>query len=532
MSRRPNLSAEHGFTMTAVILVLLATSILAGAAFAAVGTDIPFARESQDRKQAYSAAEAGIEYYLYQLTRDNDYWMNCADVPESDDGQPAPVNLEDPAAEARKWRKLVGTEAKFSIELLPANGAPDCAEETAEETMLKEGSGAFRIRSTGVSRGVRRSIVTTLRRTSFLDFLYFTDFEASDPNSFATASQQNTARTLCVQYRAARNLHDWCKSNVNITFPTWDAIRGPMHTNDDLLTCGTPEFGRAGKEDVIEVTGPAEGGYTAADDCDGTPTFHGPVRQPADPLPVPTSNAGLKAAADEDYVFQGKTKIVFDGTSNMQVTRYPNNNPTTSSMPLPENGVIYVEKNGTCSLAAPRQIDYTVSNDYGCAILMVQGTYPKSMTLGSEDDILIDGDLVASNAKPVLGLIANRFVRVKHDVKDACGANNTNDSTGLPAHRVRQNYRIEAAILALKDSFVVDNYQCGNDLGTLTVFGAIAQKFRGPVGTFSGTSLNSGYTKDYNYNDALRYRSPPYFLDPLQAAWRVVRANEQVPAAE
>jgi hypothetical protein len=27
-------------------------------------------------------------------------------------------------------------------------------------------------------------------------------------------------------------------------------------------------------------------------------------------------------------------------------------------------------------------------------------------------------------------------------------------------------------------------------------------------------------------------RSPPYFLDPLQAAWRVVRANEQVPAAD
>ena len=122
-------------------------------------------------------------------------------------------------------------------------------------------------------------------------------------------------------------------------------------------------------------------------------------------------------------------------------------------------------------------------------------------------------------------------MRVKHDVEDACGENNTN-TAGLPEHRVREDYRIEAAMLALKDSFVVDNYQCGDALGTLTVFGAIAQKFRGPVGTFSGTNLNSGYAKDYNYNDALRYRSPPYFLDPLQAAWRVVRANEQVPAAK
>ena len=50
--------------MAAVMLVLLATSIMAGATFAAVGADIPFTRASQDRKQAYAAAEAGVEYYL------------------------------------------------------------------------------------------------------------------------------------------------------------------------------------------------------------------------------------------------------------------------------------------------------------------------------------------------------------------------------------------------------------------------------------------------------------------------------------
>jgi hypothetical protein len=530
---RPNLSAEHGFSMAAVMLVLLATSILAGATFAAVGTDIPFARESQDRKQAYAAAEAGIEYYLYQLTRDNDYWTNCADVHEADDGEPAPVNLENPG-DARKWRNLVGTEAKFSIELLPANDEDGCDTERTEETMLDEGSGSFRIRATGVSRGVKRSIVTTLRRTSFLDFLYFTDFEASDPNSFASTEDQNRARQYCVQYRAIRNQVEWCRNNVNITFPRWDAIRGPLHTNDDLLTCGSPQFGREGKEDVIEVHGPAPGGFTRSDasGCSGSPTFYGPVRQPAQKLPVPTSNAGLRAAADVDYIFKGKTEITFDGTSNMTVVTYPNGVRTTTVMPLPPNGVIYVDKNGACSLQAPRQIDYDRLGEWRCAILIVRGSYPRSMTLGSEDDILIDNDLVASDSKPVLGLIANRFVRVKHDVSGTCGANNTSNSTGLPEHRVRTDYRIEAAILALKDSFVVDNYQCGAALGTLSVFGAIAQKFRGPVGTFSGTTLNSGYTKDYNYNDALRYRSPPYFLDPLQAAWRVVRANEQVPAAK
>jgi type II secretory pathway pseudopilin PulG len=524
MSRRFQLSAEHGFTMAAVMLVLLAATILAGATFAAVSADIPFARESQDRKQAYAAAEAGIEYYLYQLTRDNDYWSYCNEVEDPGDGQPSPVNLEDPGAD-RTWRNVSGTDSRFSIELLPANGEDTCDPERSEETMLDESSGSFRIRLTGMSRGVKRSVVTLLRRTSFLDYLYFTDYEASDPNSFASTTDQNYARNNCVKYRAQRNQDEWCRNNTNITFPDWDAIKGPLHTNDDLLTCGTPEFGRPGENDVIEVHGPAPGGFvrSTSSGCSGTPVFHGPVRQPAEHLPVPTSNARLREAADAAYIFAGKTEIEFDGTGFMNVFRFPGGSRTFSERkPLPENGVIYVDNNGACSMQAPRQIDYDRPGEQNCALLIVQGTYPKSMTLGSEVDILIDGNLEADDGGPVLGLIAQRFVRVKHDVDNTCGAN----------RNAMTSVTVEAAMLALRDSFIVDNYSCGAPLGTLRVYGAIAQKFRGPVGTFSGSSRLTGYAKDYEYNDALRYRSPPYFLDPLQAAWRVVRANEQVPAAD
>jgi hypothetical protein len=528
MSRRLKLSAEHGYTMAAVMLVMLATTILAGATFAAVGADIPFARESQDRKQAYAAAEAGIEYYLYQLTRDNDYWTNCDNVEDPGDGEPSPVNLANPGS-SRTWRKVAGSEAKFSIELLPSNDATECDPDRSEETMLDESSGSFRIRSTGVSNGVRRSVVTTMRRTSFLDYLYFTDYEASDPNSFPTTSQQEYARTNCVKYRTQRNQDTWCRDNTNITFPDWDAIRGPLHTNDDLLTCGTPEFGRPGRDDVTEIHGPAPGGFVRGSGCSGSPTFHGPVRQPAEHLPVPTSNTRLRQAADANYVFAGKTEITFDGSQFMDVRRWSSNTAsTTTRMPLPDNGVIYVDSNGACSIAAPREIAYNASGDWRCGLLVVRGIYPKSMTLGAAVDILVDNDLRhESNGSPVLGLIAQRFVRVYHPVT----RNSDGDCTGNAAG-IRTNITIDAAILALNDSFIVDNYNCGAPMGTLTVFGAIAQKFRGPVGTFSGATKASGYTKNYVYNDELRYRSPPYFLDPLQAAWRVVRANEQVPAAQ
>ena len=60
--------------------------------------------------------------------------------------------------------------------------------------------------------------------------------------------------------------------------------------------------------------------------------------------------------------------------------------------------------------------------------------------------------------------------------------------------------------------------------------GAIAQQFRGPVGTGSGSTVSTGYLKNYIYNDRLRYREPPFFIDPVQSAWQIVRQNEQIPA--
>jgi hypothetical protein len=519
MSRRVNLLAEHGFSMMAVILVMLATSMLGAVAFAAVGGDIPFARAAQDRKQAYAAAEAGIEYYLYQLARDNDYWTNCDDVDSA-----SPVNLENPSPGARKWRTIAGadSDAKFSIELLPGEGA--CDTSNPEETVLDEETGTFRIRSTGEVNGERRTIISTYRRSSFLDYLYFTDYEALDPLVFDDPDDVEYAREHCVQYRLAREQDDWCEDNVSITFPDWDAINGPLHTNDDLLTCGSPDFGRPNKPDRIEVSGPASDGWTLGDGCSGEPNFIGTVRHPAPSLAVPTSNTRLKDAALPGYLFTGQTKIVFDGTNNMTVTTHNGSSAeVTFTRTLPPNGVIYVQKDttGPCSIDAPRELNY--DNDWQCAILTVHGDYPKSMTLGSQDDILIDNDIERTNESSVLGLIANRFVRVKHDVSGDCGSNNS---------PVLTNVTIEAAILALNDSFIVDNWRCGNNLGTLTVNGAIAQRFRGPVGTFSGSTKTHGYTKNYNYDDRLRYRSPPYFLDPISAAWRVVRSNEQAPGTD
>jgi hypothetical protein len=90
---------------------------------------------------------------------------------------------------------------------------------------------------------------------------------------------------------------------------------------------------------------------------------------------------------------------------------------------------------------------------------------------------------------------------------------------------------INAAILAVNHSFIVDNWSCGAPLGSRAVEGAIAQRYRGTVGTHSGSTVKTGYTKAYSYDYELRYHQPPFFLDPVQAGWGILQETEQVAAA-
>ena len=145
------------------------------------------------------------------------------------------------------------------------------------------------------------------------------------------------------------------------------------------------------------------------------------------------------------------------------------------------------------------------------------------VTIAADNDVIVYGDLERAEDNLLLGLIANNFVRVFHP----CSSSSGNKSGALT------DPDIHAAVLALNHSFIVDNWYCGDGLGTLTVDGAIAQRYRGPVGQgVGGSSADHGYIKNYVYNDRLKFREPPYFLDPVQSAWRVARQNEQVPANE
>jgi hypothetical protein len=196
--------------------------------------------------------------------------------------------------------------------------------------------------------------------------------------------------------------------------------------------------------------------------------------------------------------------------------------------------VIYVQ-NQNCTPSYDSTMDYpSVTDGTGCGDVYVSGNVSTDVTIAADNDVIIDGN-VTHGAGVELGLIANNFVRVYHpiDRNQSCGSSSANASSSPedPTHGSMTNPIIDAAILAINHSFIVDNWACGTSLGTLTVSGAIAQEYRGTVGTHSGSTVVSGYSKGYSYDYELRYHQPPFFLDPVQAGWGILQETEQVPAA-
>jgi type II secretory pathway pseudopilin PulG len=509
---------ERGFSMVAVTLMIMVLSAFSAVAFATTNNDIAPSAKDQNAKAAYSAAEAGINYYLYHLNQDTTYWTKCDSVPGPGGGDPNPVVQQwsgPPAADTRTghWRNLPGGKAAYAIEVLHATGFAAC-DPNNQLSMFDTSSGTFSIRSTGQANGVNRSIVASFRHHGFLDFLYFTNYETIDP-----VANPGGPANCAVWKRDGRSAQ--CP---DITFANNDAIHGPFHTNDQLVSCGTPTLGRVppdGGPDTIEISNPTIWGTG----CGGSsPTFSKPPFLGAPILGMPPTNSSLAAVATPAGSFTGRTIITLAGT-NMTVNG-------GASTPIPANGVIYVKGAGACPTSYDGTPDYQDSAN--CANVYVQGTYSVPLTIGSENDIIITGNLTHTSTGR-LGLIPTNFARVFHptalDQNNNC-INKATGSTTAPLTGVLtpgQNMTIDAAILTLNHSFIVDNWACGTPKGNLTVNGAIAQKFRGPVAT-GGISITHGYTKDYWYDDRLAYLSPPYFLDPVQSSWKVSRLTEQLPA--
>jgi Tfp pilus assembly protein PilX len=514
----PSSDEESGFTMIVTLVVMLIASLLMAGAFAAADGDIHLTHTDLSAKKAYYAAQAGVSDYIYHLNKDVNYWTYCTGGEASEN-----YSLNQVGSTANQVAVPGTSDEKYAIQLLPASTdtetEPKCNAASPVTSMIEGGSnfgGTFRIASTGFSGGQERTIVATFGHTSFLNFIYYTKYETSDPVTYTPVEPR------CAAPYGTRPEPPCSR----IDFIGADHINGPFHTQDNAAICGEPTFGRKPSDKIEFLRG-------WSGDCSGTnkPKFLGTdVTENLKSIEPPPSDVTLRQEVETAYHYTNKTLITLEGTK-MKVSNYEPVKKefiTKENVPFPPNGLIYVSTGGSCATYTPYGPTYTT--DTGCGNVYVQGNYTGQLTIASENDVVIDGNITTPvngegvpTTNAVLGLIADNFVRVYHPLNGSrahefgeCGST-TNSSEAL------KNPTIYAAILAVNHSFIVDNLDCGEPLGTLSIYGAIAQIFRGTVGTHSGETVASGYAKNYNYDDRLQIESPPYFLSPVAAAWIVER---------
>lgn len=493
---------DEGFTMVVALGVLTVVTLLIGAAFVAANGDIGNAQRSAEGKRAYYSARAGVNAFLAELNQNPELWETC----------PSKAKTNVPGA---------GNQS-YQYSSVPANGQSACSAAKPIDTMIDKATGTFRMRFTGYAGTPEnsRTLIVSFRRDTPLDFLYYTIYETSDPNIYdVPANYQKCARF----WRDSRSTD--CS---RINFTTGDSINGPMYTQDQFATTGTPTFGRVGKGDVISSSAPSNVYYGG-----GTPTLNGDVVANAPFITPPADNSSLLSYAQQDGIVISGARLIYLAGSTAYAYRDTSfTNPTVIN--LEADPIIYITNSsaGCPEVTNPYAPTYINSNT-GCGNAFVYGSYSRSVTIAAQNDVIAVGDITTDLDGPaVMGLVANNFIRVMHAIDGrsqprpgGCGSGKNNSDYS------RADIQIDAAMLALNHSFIVDNYDCGAPLGSLEVNGAIAQLFRGAVGTGNASSTSTGYLKDYNYDDRLAVQQPPYLFDFASASWRAVRETACTPGA-
>ena len=535
---RERLRSEDGFSMIVVMTVVLVTLMLTGSAVTASGTDMRFTRRDMDGKRALAAAHTGIAFFQGKLDADPNYWVNCA--------QPADHlfdRWDGTGTDPRTWQAVPSAApetivAQWTLEFFPPAGVTGTCAALGSNAMLDPATGNLTIRATGRSNGVQRSILATFSREGFSKWVYANDLEIMDPvlSQYEVPGLPNSvvaweATTAgCADYerngRDGRRNGSW--TCFTIPYPASDQLNGPFHSNDSIATCGSASFGRPGHNDRVEFYR-----RLTAGGCTNSVVYNTTDRPNPDSVghtypyvDFNVTNSQVKTAAAPQYTFQGKTTIVLNGAT-MTVTGKDAQGTTYAgtSVPLPANGVIAVAR-----LASPACATYDANNPQtitaSCGTLQLQGHYSKDLTITTDDDVIFTNDVWKDNDS-VLGIVANGFIRVARPMASYPCNGSTADLTPNGTKTGNHDRWIEAAMVSLSHVFTVDSYKCGSYDGFLRVRGAIAQRYRGRTCDDVVDCANgNGYSKDYQYDDRLRYRSSPYFVKPANAAWKMLQQTQ------
>ena len=515
----------------------------------------------QNWNAAMAAAYAGVEDYESRIADDSAYvrYGNTSAAFSAGSTLTLPTgSVTNPAfglGAAGTWGSIIGSTAAFRYEVDNSGYAT---------------TGQVRIRSTGRSGTQTRTVIANVKQKGFIDFLYFTDYEISDP------AITGVDVAACVKYGwAGRPLPSAAVSCGDVGFGGGDVVDGPAHSNDTMRICDAVFTSR-----VSTGNNPATGirylkKTSTGANCGAQHFLAGaPVYSPV--VAMPATNSAMRREVRSDLpadvsspgcLYTGPTSIVLNAAGTMTVrspwtlkTNVAGDPATSGTTPaacgLPGSGsgqlgsalgatvpvlaanLVYVQNvpivttdpnhwaapaqpstftastcasgNGLGFPMAGEHVD-SIPISFGCrnGDAFVEGDLLGTMTVASENFLYVTGDIrYISAATDMLGLVGQNAIWVWNPVSL---------SGGTYANLLTDNRRIDAALLSVAHTVQVQNYDRGSGQGDLTVNGAIAQKFRGTVGTVAGL----GYRKDYHYDDRFLYQAPPKFLSPVATTYGV-----------
>ncbi|HNW38954.1 MAG TPA: DUF4900 domain-containing protein [Candidatus Omnitrophota bacterium] len=354
------------------------------------------------------------------------------------------------------WLRTQGTPPTGTIasisQNLPPTGTPIGSYTVAFTDLGSPGGSAsirrYRIRSTGTIGSTSQTVTNYLQTDNYARYIWFTDSE----------SYQGT----------------------NVWFWDEDHLNGPTHTNGHFNIKGNPLF----EGEVRSVdnyiryynNGSNINSSSLSNAPYDVPDFRDTVTLGSDSINMPTQALNLRAASTNGGLrLTGNSTVLLKADGTMNVTNAAKG-WTNRNMALPANGALFVSRGN----------------------LNISGTLKGRLTVGSSADINVTGSILYADDPRVTGSTST----------DTLGIISEGDV--MISKTAGYDVEIDASIMALNTSFMLDEWWTNGAKGTLSVFGGIIQKQRGPVGTFSGATKISGYSKDYNYDVRLLSSPPPF----------------------
>jgi hypothetical protein len=561
---------DDGAALAMTIIVGMVLMMLVATATVVAVSGTRKSSHDADWNAAIAAAYAGVEDYKSRLSNDNTYvrYGNPASPFSTGGTVVLPTAGTNPAfgvGSAGTWATVPGSVdgAQFRYEV---------------DNRKYSATGSLRLRSTGRVGDEVRSIVVNLKQEGFVDYLYFTDYEMIDPAqldnpsactpAYAWESTSNVHPSGCerIQFAAGDTIAGPLHSNDTVFTCGATKFKGEFTTANpnspyykETGTCTDPEFTVAPRTAINIGMPPTNSEMLSETRTDLPETVARPGCLYTGPTTITFNSDGTMNVKSP---FTKRTRIsnsgATEGTAPIECGLTGNvanglGSTAGATIPVIAQNLIYVQTvptastnknywkstenppNFTCSaestwtfgtLKFPATDEYLTNASpahYGCrnGDIYVKGVLDGQVTLASENYIYVTGDLTYKDkSDDILGLVGQNAVWVHKPVKctewkkdwwgrrycaSVANLNGTGDRT------------IEAAILSVQHTFIVQNYDLGARMGTLTVTGAIAQKFRGPVALGS----SSGYAKSYAYDNRLKYMAPPKFLSPVSTTYGV-----------